>query len=70
MPSVLSTLKTDTYLGIRKLLCPFCAVPLPDTKSNADFPVWKHNIPGTTQVFDCQAQALRVARYGDGAGDA
>jgi hypothetical protein len=70
MPSVLKALTAETYAGMRKLLCPYCAVPLPDTKTGTEPPVWKHNIPGTTQVFDCQAQALRVARLGDGASDA
>lgn len=70
MASVLAKVDAPTYAGICALLCPYCAVKIPSTHSNAVPPEWTHAIPGTSQKFNCQAIPIRNARLSDGAADA
>ena len=52
---------TDDYNYMKALLCPFCRANLPDN-FNLDRRIFMHTIPGTDELFECQAMALRLAR--------
>lgn len=69
MPSALNACNAQTYEGIRKLLCPYCAVDLP-AEANGDFTAWVHTIPNTSAQFNCMCSTMRKVRHSDGAEDA
>ncbi len=59
--SPVERLSQDDYLYIRALLCPYCRASLPDT-FQIDRRIFMHTIPGTDELFECQAMPLRLAR--------
>lgn len=59
--SPVERLSQEDYLYIRALICPYCRAGLPDT-FQIDRRLFMHTIPGTDELFECQAMLLRLAR--------
>lgn len=59
--SPIERLSPEDYRYFKALLCPFCRARLPDT-FQIDRRLFLHSIPGTDELFECQAMALRLAR--------